>query len=322
MNLEEGIALYVQRKRAAGLSFTTANRTYRAFLRLVGDLSLSHISVHHVLQFLDCPDTSIVAFRRRHSLLQHFFQYWVAHGAMATLPMPQNRPPLRSHFLPYIYTRDEVRKLLQSARASRSTNDKINHRTSRAAVLTLYATGATVGEVTRLRNEDVDLQNGCITFSGSRLKVSRCIPIGNDLVRAMRQYVGWQSRTRTHNEFFYSRIDGKEITPRALRVYFERFRRTAGIPGYRESSQSPCLRDLRATFAVHQITAWIRKKEDLNRMLPALGTYLGNAGLESTERYLLLTPERFQSALNMLSPQKAYTRWRDDPAVLQFLASL
>jgi len=322
MKLEEGIDLYVHGRRAAGVSFTTAYKIYRAFLRSAGDLPLSQICCHHVLQFLDRHSTSTVAFRRRHSLLRHLFEHWAAHGAMARLPMPPNRPPLRSHFLPYIYTKEELRRLLQSACQSGTANDKIHHRTVRAAVLTLYATGATVGEITRLRREDVDLQNGSIKFSGSQLKVSRCIPIGRDLVRVARQFAAWQRRTGRHTEFFFSRIDGKEISPRALRGYFERFRRMAGISGYLGSSQSPCLRDLRATFAVHQITTWIRRKEDLNRMLPALGAYLGNSGLESTERYLLLTPERFQSALNTLSPQKAYARWRNDPAVVQFLAGL
>jgi hypothetical protein len=79
---------------------------------------------------------------------------------------------------------------------------------------------------------------------------------------------------------------------------------------------------LRATFAVHQITSWIKRKEDLNQMLPALAVYMGNAGLESTERYLQLAPERFCGALNKLSPQKSHMRWQDDPALLEFLSNL
>ena len=78
---------------------------------------------------------------------------------------------------------------------------------------------------------------------------------------------------------------------------------------------------MRATFAVHQITSWIKSKEDLNLMLPALGAYIGNVGLGSMERYLQLTPGRFQSALNKLSPQKSYTQWRDDSALLEILAN-
>jgi hypothetical protein len=56
-------------------------------------------------------------------------------------------------------------------------------------------------------------------------------------------------------------------------------------------------------------------------MLPALGAYMGNAGLDSTERYLRLTPARFQSALNMLSPEPLASSWRMDSALLDFLES-
>jgi integrase/recombinase XerD len=240
---------------------------------------------------------------------------------MTKLPMPPNPPPNRSRFSPHIYTREEIRKLLRSLSGSEKPNDKIHPKTVRAALLTLYATGATVGEVTRLVSSDVDLKLGRVEFSGSLLKASRCIPIGTNLARVMRQYVAWQRRIGAHSEFFFSRMDGKNITARALRIYFERIRRRTGIAGYRDGGQRPCLRDLRPTFAVHQITSWIKSKEDVNRMLPALGAYIGNVGLESTERYLRLTPERFQSALNKLGPRKYRARWRDDPALLEILAN-
>ena len=321
MTLEEAISVYVQRKQAMGMSYAKGLTTYQGFLRTVGDLEISGVTVHHVSDFLDRPKTS-AAFRRRHSLLRRFFEYWAAHGAIAELPMPSNRPAQRSYFLPYIYTSDEVRKLLRLALVLATPNDTIHRKTIRATLLTLYATGATVGEVTRLLKEDFDLQNGLIKFSGSQLKASRCIPIGKDLVRVAQQYIAWQKRTETQSEFIFSRIDGTRITPRALHAYFERLRRTAGIAGYRQSSQRPCLRDLRATFAVHRITSWLKRKDDLNLMLPALGAYMGNAGLESTERYLRLTPERFQNALNKLSPQDSCTRWRDDSVFLEFLSSL
>ena len=321
MTLEEGICVYVRRKQSTGLSFETGHKTYRAFLRGVGNLPISEITIHHVLQFLERPHSSVTTFRRRHSLLRKFFEYWAAHGAIAELPMPTNRPAQRSHFLPYIFSREELGKILRLVPLARSPNDKIHPQTLRTALVTLYATGATVGEVTRLVHEDVDLLNQSIRFSGSLLKASRRIPIGSDLVRVMRQYVKWQ-KTAAKSESFFSRLDGSHISSQALRVYFERYRRMAGIVGYRRSSGKPCLRDFRATYAVHQITSWIRRKEDMNQMLPALSAYIGNVGLESTERYLELAPRRFQNALNKLSPQTSRVRWRDDPMLLEFLSTL
>jgi len=121
---------------------------------------------------------------------------------------------------------------------------------------------------------------------------------------------------------FFLALTEEGLTTRRIHAHFERLCKAASIAGYRESSQRPCVRDLRATFAVHQIAAWIRRREDLNVMLPALAAYMGNVGLESTERYLQLTPQRFQKALNKLSPQRLRTRWQNDPALMEFLATL
>jgi integrase/recombinase XerD len=84
----------------------------------------------------------------------------------------------------------------------------------------------------------------------------------------------------------------------------------------------PRMHDLRSTFAVHRITSWIKEKADLNRMLPALAAYMGLSSLVTTEQYLALTPERYRKQLRKLSPQRGYRRWRDDPALMKFLASL
>ena len=208
MRLEQGTNLYVEQIQASGIPFATGYKTYLAFCRIVGNLTLSEINVRHVLQFLDRPATSAAAFRRRHSLLRRFFEYWAARGEMAGMPMPPNRPPQRSSFLPYIYTKEEIRSLLRSAPLTATSNDKIHNKTLRAALLTLYATGATSGELTRLVNANVDLQHGSINFSGSLLQATRFIPIGRDLVRVAQRYVAWKERTDLRSELFFPRVDG------------------------------------------------------------------------------------------------------------------
>ena len=57
-------------------------------------------------------------------------------------------------------------------------------------------------------------------------------------------------------------------------------------------------------------------------MLLALAAYMANAGLESRERYLQLAPERFRGALNKLSSKTTRPLWRENPALLDFLANL
>lgn len=322
MNLDEGISQYVLRRKAHGISFSNGVKAYRSFLKLVGNLPLREVNGSHVFQFLNRVQMSDVAFRKYHSLLRHLFDYWAAHGEMEWVLMPPNRPAQRSAFLPYIYAKEEIRELHRLARICGGPRDKLHHRTLSAILFTLYATGANVGEVVELTCQDVDLRLGLVRFSSSSLRVSRSIPICKALVRLLRQYANWRSCSGVQSLLFFSRLDGQKIGSRTLSSYFERIRAASGIVGHRQSSQRPCLRDFRATFAVHRINLWMKQKANLDVMLPALGAYLGNSGMESTERYLQLTPQRFQAALNKLSPNESRTSWQRDPALLEFLANL
>jgi hypothetical protein len=82
------------------------------------------------------------------------------------------------------------------------------------------------------------------------------------------------------------------------------------------------MNDLKYTFAVHRITSWIRDGANLNRMLPALAAYMGQGGLGSTERYLSMTPERYRKQLEKLSPRRGRGQWRNNKALMKFLATL
>jgi hypothetical protein len=57
-------------------------------------------------------------------------------------------------------------------------------------------------------------------------------------------------------------------------------------------------------------------------MIPALAAYMGQCDLGSTERYLVLTPERFRKQLDTLSPMRGKKRWRNDRELMSFLDSL
>lgn len=73
-------------------------------------------------------------------------------------------------------------------------------------------------------------------------------------------------------------------------------RRRAGNPAL------PRMFDLRFAFAVHRIAFRIKNNADLNRLLPALATYLGLRALGTIERYMSMTPERHRRELEVLSP--------------------
>ena len=323
MTLFEAMRIYVQRKRSFGLEYQTPQRQLNSFARHVGDIPINSIAPRQVLSHLNCTQSSTTTWRNKYHLLKNFFEYWVARGEGETLPMPPIRTAERLTFIPYIYSKRELRSLFrETGNCQKRDSCSIDGTTFRMVLLFLYSTGMMTGEALRLAKQDVDEKAGFLMVRGGRFGRSRRIPIGPDLQRRLQRYVRWTNGRRKLAGNFFTNKDGSPINPRILSKCFERLRRLAGVLRHDGACYQARMHDLRHTFAVHRITAWFKQDADMNRMLPALAAYMGQVGLGSTERYLSLTPERFRTELVKLSPQGGKKRWRDDPALMKFLAEL
>ena len=102
---------------------------------------------------------------------------------------------------------------------------------------------------------------------------------------------------------FFLTKKGDALKERAVCQTFQRLRRIAGVARDDGACYQPRLHDLRHTFAVHRLTAWIKRGADLNRMILAISAYIGQVGLGSTDRCPSLTPECFRTQLDRLSPR-------------------
>lgn len=323
MKLSGGIEAFVERKRAEGLDFQKANLCLKGFCRHVGDLPLDTVSGQHVLTFLDASQVSANTWRGKHSVLRHFFEFWEARGEVLVVRMPPPRPAIQRTFIPYTFSREDIRRLLRTTRQGPNKWPcTLDPQTMRTLVMLLYATGALVGEMLGLTSDDVDLKAGFITIHSSRSYRTRCIPVGADLRSILKTYVNWKHRRKLIGSHFLLYSDGRPLRLQTAGRHFRKLCQRANVLRYDEATYQPRMQDLRHTFAVHRITSWIKKGADMNRMLPALSAYMGQVGLASTERYLLLTPERFRKELNKLSPQRQKKHWRDNPRVMKFLSQL
>jgi integrase/recombinase XerD len=323
VKLSEAISIYVEHKHRAGISFQKGKRRLLSFCKYVGDPALSQITAQDVLTFLDRPNTSLLARPSKHGLFRHFVEFWVSRQEMPPILLPKPYAGARSTFVPYIYTKEEIHRLLIFAgKNQRCAKCAIDGQTLRTILLTLYATGAIVSEVLNLSYEDVNLKSSVITIRSNRFGRYRRLPIAHDLRNVLLKYWDWRSRrTRNWTSFFVTK-EGSPISQDHLTKRFKKLREATGIFRKDDAVYQPRVHDLKSTFAVHRITEWIKKGIDLNRLLPALSAYMGQVGLASTERYLSLTPERFRKELDRLSPGKAKRHWRDDRELMKFLETL
>ena len=323
MKVSEGIERYVACKREGGLLYKATEYGLTSFKKKVGDVELNEVTSDDVLIYLSGPRTSPISWRKKHQQMSQFFAFCSDRGHLKTSPMPPVRPMVRQMFVPYIYSREEIRLLLRTTIMSQvDRRCLIASQTLRTLLLFLYGTGATRSEALELTISDVNIAVGTILIRKRKAYRSRSIPICKDLQVALKKYLRWRSRISAHKDRFFVKDDGHALVTSSLAPNFRRLRELAGIRRSGGPDNQPRLHDLRYTFAVHRITSWILNDADLNRMLPALAAYMGHAGLWATERYLLMSPERFRKSLNKLSPTHSHKKWRNDPRLMKFLANL
>jgi integrase/recombinase XerD len=312
----------VVRNRANGHAFTRPELYLEAFCKRVGNVQLEEIKAEQVLKFLDDAMTSTITWRSKYQMLLRFFEFWSSRGVMPKLQMPLKRPRVRQTFVPHVFSRQELRVLLRAIRHSHNPIRSVEERTFRTLVLVLYGIGALVSEVTSLTLEDVDLREGLINIRSRYFSRCRKIPIGPEVREVLRKYISWRSKKDHQSSYLFVTKYGERMLAQRIARDFSRLRQVKGAVPTSAEGHLPRLHDLRYTFAVHRITAWIRSGTDLNRMLPALAAYMGQSGLGATDRYLQMTPERFRKELKKLSPGQANGRWRNNKALMEFLATL
>lgn len=321
MRLLLATELYTKHKRDSGVEFRDAESRFAALLKQVGNLDLDQITARQVSAYLAQGDVATSTWRIKYFFLRRFFEYWALRGEMQMIQLPLPKRPVQQTFLPHTYTRAELRSLSRSATVCQQ-GLTIGPESMRGLVLFLYGTGAKVGEVLNLRVSDFDANDRTILFRSTGFRRERHLPLNSELCGLLRRNLRLESKFACGDQPLFSRRCGGRITAGTLMQSFRRLCRVAGVSRHDGTGRSPRLQDLRSTFAVHRITSWIRAGEDLDCMLPALAAYLGQKSFESSERYLVLTPERFHRQLRALSPASRPFHWRDNKRLMQFLGNL
>jgi integrase len=323
MKLQQSVERYIEEQRAKGMSFAGGSSSLLSLYRRIGDVPLDAIRPEQVKSFLDGPRVSDWTWVAKYNLLRKFFLFWIARDLMQSLPLPPPRRPAKRENITYIYSQEEIRRLLRSVRANQANPySRIDARTLRTFLLFLYGTGALVSEAVRLTRDDIDLRRKTVTIRNYRMEPIRTLPLGPDMLNILKSYCNSHHHRSSGKRQFFLHQDGKPLTGGYLNCTFQRLRLRAGITRNDGLAQPPRMHDLRYTFAVHRLTAWHRRGADLNQMIPALSVYMGYMNLSASSRFLRLTPERFRPQLDKLSPKRCKRHWRDNPALMEFLSKL
>jgi len=298
MKLCDAISRYVSYKQAIGMVFVTEATILRAFMEKVGaNIPIAKIDSEVALQYLNGRGPVTLFWHRKHDALTGLWKFAIHHGWTDRSPLPARRPKEPAPFIPYIYSREELRRLLDGTSTYQHECRKLEPVTLRAILLLMYGAGLRSGEPLRLTCADVGLTEAIITIRFTKFYKSRRIALNGQLLQALAEYDNNRRQaglSRNGPEPFFTYKNGGSVQRFVLEDAFLRLRKHVGIT--RNARYQPRLHDLRHTFAVHRLTAWYQVGADVQHLLPALCTHLGHISLSSTQRYLTMTPELLAEA--------------------------
>lgn len=300
MTLRKAIGQYICWRQVHGAKYESGAAILRLFLESVdGASDCDAVSRGQVLAFLAGKGPLTRYRENKYCTLAGFYRYAISRGHASRSPLPDNEPRSPARTPPHIYSRDELRRLLDPAAVeiSRRGAVQLDALTFRTLLLLLYGAGLRVGEAMRLTLADVDLTEAVLTIRATKFYKSRLVPVGSHLASVLASYVRQRSGlAQGEDSFLLTNQDGTRLASSTVHAAFDTLRRIAGVQGAAGGRKVPRLHDLRHSFAVHSLTDWYRQGADVQRLLPVLSTYLGHSDLEGTKVYLSMTPELLQQA--------------------------
>lgn len=180
MMLIDVIDNYLAQKRSLGMRFESPEGLLRRFCRVTGNPEIREITPEMVAAFLHGSGPLSAAWTFRHRVLSGFYRFAISRGHAAFSPLPTTIPKLPPQQTPYVYSTEELRRLLDATSIL-----KVRHRPQvpaiyRTLLLLLYSSGMRIGEALRLVLHDVDLTEQ-ITVRDTKFFKTRLVPVGPKL---------------------------------------------------------------------------------------------------------------------------------------------
>lgn len=220
-------------------------------------------------------------------------------AAIIPLDRQLSRQVRAKHRRPYIYTEEEVAKLLATARSFLSPMAPLRPSTLYTMLVLAYCAGLRVREIVNLTLADVNLEEGIIEIRETKFFKSRRLPLAPSVVSALQAYV--QERRKAGapataaSALFWHQQEGGRYSSKTAWHFLVEVLRLSGLKPPR-GRIGPRIHDLRHTMVCNRMLTWYKQGINPQSRLAHLATFLGHRDINSTLVYLTITPELLQLA--------------------------
>lgn len=286
--LSADVNRYISLRRALGYKLARAERHLLAFARFAAAHDESHIRTATALAWLPVAAKSPNAMAHRLTALIIFARFMQAEDPRHEIP-PADIKRTTNRPVPYIYTADEIARLLDAA-------GNLRHQRPNPLRCKLYvmlfgliaSTGLRVSEALALRLDDI-LHDGVLHIRETKFRKSRLVPLHATVMEALQRYLEARRQHAGESDWLFPSVEHRQLYPTTVNYTFRCILRRAGIAP--ERNQQPRIHDLRHTFATRVLEQCGAERGEVARHFVALSTYLGHVSIHNTYWYLQATPQ-------------------------------
>ena len=311
--LRQAVREYLSMRRDLGFKLQEAGKGLYDFVTFMEQRRATYITQALALTWAQQPaNVQPAHWAQRLSFIRGFARYRSATDPRTQIPAPGLLPFQPKRARPYLYSDDEIRRLLCAAlkMPCRYERGDLRPWVYYCLLGLLSVTGLRLGEVRNLELQDVDLDTAVLTIRGAKFGKTRLVPLHASTCKVLADYITrrlrhWAGRPVSSYLFVSSR--GNRLDAGDIHRTFYALSRQIGLRGVSDS-HGPRLHDFRHRFATNTLVNWYRSNQDPERLLPVLSTYLGHVHVADTQWYLEGSPELMCEAMRRLE-----RRWEDRP---------
>ena len=245
-SLRQAVEDYLSLRHSLGFKLRCPGALLRKFAAFAEAKGADYVTVSLALEWATRPPAQKPAiWADRMKAVRVFARHQHALDPRTEVPpyglLPYRPPRAR----PYLYTEDEIKRLLEATARLRSTKG-IRPHTYYCLLGLLAVSGLRISEALALRQPEVDLQTGILTIRKTKFRKSRFVPLHPSTVDALRHYAEQRHSllpTCRSDSFLVSDF-GRALEVSAVRRTFYELSRRVGLR-QGEVNRGPRLHDFR-----------------------------------------------------------------------------
>lgn len=287
--LAQAVESYLRVRRACGVELKCQGSLLRSFAIFSDARGKHRVCIDVAIEWAGLSG-SVHQHARRLGEVIRFSRYIRAEDPSHELPPPVFGSERRPRPVPYIFSREDIQRLVQAA--SESGYHTLRQKTYSTLFALLACSGLRVSEAIRLHYDDITPDG--LVIRCSKFRKSRLVPLHETVQAGIERYLEHRLPYAPFDDHVFVSLRRKPLRTADVETAFQSavgkigLQRGPGLP-------DPTPHSLRHTFAVRALETCPDGRDHITKHMVTLSTYLGHAKVSHTYWYLEAVPELMRS---------------------------